>query len=250
MTGPAAGPSIRYAARPRSIVVEARENRFLARVRGVDGGPAFGAHVPNPGRMEELLVPGLTRGYVVPAAAPHRRTAWDLIAVRHGRTLVSTDARVGNRLVAAALVAGILPGLPASPWRPEPRWGEGRFDFAWPATDHVPPRRLIEVKCSNLRVGRTALFPDAPTERGARHARVLAAAQRAGVTCTIIFVVQRNDVDEFRPNGALDPSFADALAEAGAAGVRVWAFTSRVAPGRLSWGRRIPVRLPSSTKRL
>jgi len=177
----------------------ARPNRFLALVRDPNGRTRR-VHVPNPGRMEELLVAGITTGWVVPAA----------------------------------------PG----PWMAEARLGHHRLDFGVRDSRATGWRALLEVKSSNLRVGRTALFPDAPTERGRRHLEVLTRFVGRRRRADVLFAVQRDDVEEFRPNAALDPDFAAALGRAASAGVGLHAFTVRVHPERASLGRRIPVVLP------
>ena len=192
--------------------------------------------------MEELLVPNQTIGFVVPAAHHGRRTRYDLVSVYHGRELVSIDSRIGNRLVGSLLASHGLPELGPAPWISEFGWGAHRLDFASADRRGAIPRALLEVKCSNLRVGRTALFPDAPTARGRAHLDLLARAARRGLPCGVLFVVQRTDVREFRANRALDPEFARSLDRARAAGVRVWAFSARVRFDRVEWGRPLPVK--------
>ncbi len=231
---------VRYPGRARAVRFLARPNRFLARVQG-PRGPPFLAHVPNPGRMEELLVEGETRGFVVPVDAPGRRTLWDLVVVRHGRSLVSVDAGLANRLVGEVLRRRPPAGVARGPWRAEVPYGGHRFDFGLRAGPRSDWSHLLEVKSSNLRVGETALFPDAPTRRGAAHLRTLAAAQRRGLTCRVLFAVQRDDVRRFAPNRALDPELGAAFDEALGAGVRISAHTLRVAPDGVAWGREVPV---------
>ena len=239
------GPvEVRYRAPARPVRLLARENRFRALVEPIGGsGDSFPAHVPNPGRMDELLVPGRTRGWVVEAPRPGRRTGHDLVAVEHGGEVVSIDSRIANRLVRRLLAAGALPGLDGDRYVPERSWGGSRFDFG------VPDGRggleaLLEVKSSNLRSGDWALFPDAPTLRGLRHLRHLTEAARSGISAGVLFAVQRDDVRRFRPHDSLDPKFGRALRDARAAGVRLAAVALEVRPGRVGWGRRLPVRLP------
>lgn len=238
------GPSLTYPRPVLRVRFLRRPNRFLARVRLEPNGPDRLAHVPNPGRMEELLVDGVTSGYAVPARSRVRRTSLELVSVRSGHALVSIDTRASNELVRRALVAGGLPELGPGPWRPEVRWGTSRLDFGVAGAAPGRWRALLEVKSSNLRVGASALFPDAPTARGRRHLRELTRAARQGVRCAVLFLVQRADVGEFRPNAALDPEFALAMEGARRAGVRLVARTVQVEPDRLRLGRRLPVRGP------
>lgn len=201
-----------------------RENRYLA---WVDAGAGVeGAHVPNSGKMAELLAAGRACR-IAPASHPRRKTAWDLTLIEHEGRWVSVDARLPPVLVQEALASGVL-GLPGFPHdlRREVRHGASRFDLAGRAPDGVPC--FIEAKSVNLVAGRTALFPDVPTARGARHCRHLAELAGAGCRGAIVFVVQREDADALAPHREVDPEFAAALAEARAAGVVVAAVRCRV----------------------
>jgi sugar fermentation stimulation protein A len=200
--------------------------------------------------MEELLIPGVTRGYVVPGIGPGRSTRYDLVSVRHGRTLVSIDTRVGNRIVADVLARSPPSGLEGGGWRAEVRFGPHRFDFARVDGSSGRPTELLEVKTSNLRVGRTAMFPDAPTERGTRHLRALAEARRSGIPARVLFAIQRDDVSELAPNRALDPEFALAFDRALDAGVVITAHRLRVEPQGVRWGPAVPVRRSAEPERI
>ena len=94
-----------------------------------------------------------------------------------------------------------------------------------------------------------ALFPDAPTVRGARHVRELAACVRRGGRAAIVFVVQRDDAGAMRPHIGNDPEFAAALGEATRAGVRVLCYGCRVTRRGVALARRIPLRIGLSAAR-
>jgi hypothetical protein len=65
----------------------------------------------------------------------------------------------------------------------------------------------------------TALFPDAPTQRGARHIRELAELAKSGRQAAVIFCVSRPDAEAVSPFRSRDPQFAQAVEEAAQAGV-------------------------------
>ncbi len=102
--------------------------------------------------------------------------------------------------------------------RPEFAYGKSRIDFYMEKGEQ---KYLLEVKGCTLEVGGIGYFPDAPTERGVKHLRELAQAQRAGYRCAVAFVIQMEGITEVRPNVSTQPEFGTALAEAKAAGVRV-----------------------------
>jgi sugar fermentation stimulation protein A len=199
--------------------------------------------------MLELLKPGAT-GWMVPSDDPARLTRGTLVSLRHGRTLVSIDTQLPNRLVRDRLAqpgGGSSLGVPDGSWRAEVRFGASRLDFGIPGASVRQPLALLEVKSANLRVGRSALFPDAPTVRGSRHVRELAAAARAGIRAGVLFVVQRGDVEAVGPHRRMDPEFGDACDTARRAGVTFSAVRLIVTPSGAALGPPVPVRgLPST----
>lgn len=214
-----------------------RRNRYLAEV--VCGASPEGAHVPNSGRMSELLVPGRP-AWVSPAQRPGRKTAWDLVLIEHEGRWVSVDARLPPRLLQEALARdpALLPGFPSVLQREVSRDGS-RFDLSGTAPDGRVC--FVEAKSVNLVEGGRALFPDAPTARGARHCRHLAALAARGCRTAIVFVVQREDAAVLSPHRAADPAFADALAAAAEAGVLLRALRCRVTPEAISPVATVPV---------
>jgi len=93
---------------------------------------------------------------------------------------------------------------------------------------------LIEVKSVTLCKGGVGLFPDAPTDRGARHLRELARAVEEGYRAYAVFIAQREDIRIVKPNRETDPAFADALERAEKAGVRLLGYRCRVTPEEIS----------------
>ena len=80
----------------------------------------------------------------------------------------------------------------------------------------------MEVKGCTLEIDGVGYFPDAPTERGVKHLRELAAACGQGYKCLIAFVIQMEGISEVRPNTETHPEFGAALSRGQkAAGVEV-----------------------------
>ena len=196
------------------------------------------------GRLLELLVPG--RAILIEARdGPKRKTKFQALAARRadGR-LASLDTTLPNRLVGAALAAGALDEFgPIRSWRAEVAYDRSRFDFRLEPAAGAPI--WLEVKSAgDVRPDGLALFPDAPSARGAHHARTLAAiASEARARAAILFVAQ-GDATRVRPRAELDPGFAAALAEARAAGVEVRARSCPIGREGIRWGAPIPVETP------
>ena len=87
---------------------------------------------------------------------------------------------------------------------------------------------LMEVKGCTLFVDGVGDFPDAPTQRGAKHLRELTASIQKGIKAKVAFVIQGEGISEVRPNAATDPDFAKAFEEAEAAGVEIIFYLCRV----------------------
>ncbi len=215
----------------------ARPNRFLAEVK--KGRERSLAHLPDPGRRQERLVPGV-EVRLVKATKPGRRTSYTLIGIRGPAGWVNVDSRLPNLLFEEALASGELDDFRlVRSWRKDVRAGGSVIDFM---LEGEPPC-LVEVKGCNLVVWGTALFPDAPTTRGTRHLRELAEARGRGLRACVVFVVKGPDARELVPNRETDPAFADALEEAVGAGVEALAYLAPWEGREIRLGSRLPVSL-------
>ena len=193
----------------------ARPNRFVAHVQ--IGGNVEICHVKNTGRCRELLVPGCTV-YCQRSDNPSRKTKFDLIAVQKGERLINMDSQAPNKAAGEWLAAGGLGQI--AQLRAEVKQGDSRFDFAFLKDGK---QCFLEVKGVTLEREGVCAFPDAPTERGAKHLRGLTQAAREGYGAYVLFVIQMKDVQYIHPNDATDPEFGKALRQAAAAGVQVMA---------------------------
>jgi sugar fermentation stimulation protein A len=195
----------------------------------------------DPGRLRELLLPE-KRLWLRPASKPERKTRWTAVLVESpdGSGLISLDSTLPNRLIAEALRERAISEL--SEWefvRAEVKMGRSRFDFLLSRGES--DRMVLEVKSVTLVEDGIALFPDAVTERGARHVRELAEiAARPGWEAAVLFVLQRPDAGEIRAARSIDPKFSDALAEAAEAGVKVLGRRCRVLEDRVELGSAVP----------
>lgn len=220
-----------------------RDNRFRVQVKV--GDHVESVHLPNSGRLGELLVPG-HKVWLAPADLdrnPQRRTAYDLALVQFAGRPVSVDARLPGKLVAEALHHGRLTGFEgyATVHREVPL-GESRLDFRLDAGSAQPPC-WIEVKSVTLVQNGIARFPDAPTLRGQRHLRELIGAVKSGDRAAVLFVIQRDDAQCFAPYDEADPGFGQVLRQAAEAGVEVRAWRCRVNRKAIQLLDTIPVML-------
>ena len=198
-----------------------RPNRFIARVEV--GGQIAECHVKNTGRCRELLLPGTTV-YMEDFAGRmgSRRLRYSLICVIKGSRLINMDSQAPNAVIREALQNEkiLLPGMDRlKTIAPEKTYGSSRLDFY--LEDISESCGFAEVKGVPLEANGTAMFPDAPTERGIRHIEELCRAAAQGFNAYIIFVIQMQGIDMFAPNYKTHAAFGDALKKASKAGVHI-----------------------------
>lgn len=190
------------------------QNRFIARCI-VDGREET-VHVKNTGRCKELLTPNATV-YLEKSNNPNRKTLFDLVAVEKGDMLVNMDSQSPNKAAGEWLLSG---GYIKNPTlvKPEAKFGASRIDFY---LENDSEKAFVEVKDVTLENDGVACFPDAPTQRGAKHLNELISAKQQGYKAAVLFVVQMKGCTKFVPNDATDKVFADTLRLAHQQGVDV-----------------------------
>ena len=216
-------------------IFRARPNRFIAHVE-IDGKLET-VHVKNTGRCRELLPAG-AQVWCQRSSNPSRKTAYDLITVRKGSRLINMDSQAPNAAVKEWLQAGGLG--PIGDLKAEVKQGDSRFDFAF-TKDGIPC--FLEVKGVTLEHNGICAFPDAPTQRGAKHLRGLTALARQGYGAYVLFVIQMSDVQYLHPNDDTDPDFGTALREAHDNGVQVLAVDCHVTADSMTIQNFVPVKL-------
>ena len=213
----------------------ARPNRFIAHIE-IDGQKET-VHVKNTGRCRELLPVG-ARVWCQRSDNPARKTKYDLIAVQKGSRLINMDSQAPNLAAKEWLAGGGLGEI--RNLRAETRHGDSRFDFSFIKDGKTC---FLEVKGVTLETDGVCAFPDAPTERGAKHLRGLTEAKQEGFGAYVLFVIQMADVQYLHPNDATDPAFGKALREAAAAGVEVLAVDCEITVEEMKIRKFVPVTL-------
>lgn len=213
----------------------ARPNRFIAHIE-IDGTVQV-CHVKNTGRCRELLPAG-AQVWCQQSGNPNRKTKFDLITVKKGTRLINMDSQAPNTAAAEWLCGGGLGEITGL--RPETRQGDSRFDFSFCKEGR---QCFLEVKGVTLETDGVCAFPDAPTERGAKHLRELTALARQGYGAYVLFVIQMADVAYLHPNDATDPAFGAALREAASAGVQVLAMDCTVTEDSMVIRQPVEIRL-------
>jgi sugar fermentation stimulation protein A len=225
-----------------------RYKRFLADIE-TSSGEKLTIHCPNTGSMFNCMAPG-GRIWFSRSNDPKRKLpgTWEISETPQGRFACVNTGRA-NHLVEEALLAGVITELNGfTAFKREVAYGQenSRVDFR---LDYSSGPAFVEVKSVTLGFddSRIAAFPDAVTQRGARHLRELASLAREGVRAVLLYCVNLTGIDAVRPAEEIDPAYAAALSEAVAAGVQVLAYGVQLTPDEVRIDRRLEVHLAPST---
>jgi len=218
-----------------------RYKRFFADIL-LDSGEQITAHCPNTGAMTGCAEPGFT-AWVSPSDNPKRKLkfTWELAVTPKG-DWISVNTHRANKLVQSALEAHTLPGITdCTEVKREvsPPDFHSRFDFCVTRSDNTP--LYIEVKSVTLAEGNDGFFPDAVTSRGTKHAEELAMLARQGVATALLFCVQHSGIQNVRLAEHIDPKYAQAVRQAAADGVRVFAVGCQISQEKININQSLPV---------
>ena len=225
-----------------------RYKRFLADVE-LPTGEQITVHCPNTGSMKNCVEAG-AKVWLSKSDNPKRKHAytWELIRTARGHT-IGINTGKANKLVEDAVRSSLIPGLDGyADIRREVAYGnEGsRIDLL--LKEGRKPDSYVEVKSVTLLEEPVSqgvgYFPDAVSERGAKHLRELRAMVDNGARGVLFFCVQHTGVQEVRPADHVDPGYGQLLREVVEAGVEVLAWKVRLTSSGFRLWREVPVCLP------
>lgn len=213
-----------------------RPNRFAV-VFEADGNKDK-AHLRDPGRLRELLLPEAHLLLRTAQNPVNRKTKYDVIAVESEGIWVLINSGFHSDLAAELIESGVVPEL--SSYRVKKReytFGKSRIDFLLTSEKDngtegdlnrgkiLQSKMLLEVKGCTLVEDGIGRFPDAPTTRGKRHLEELIKAKKEGMNSVVLFLIPREDAKVFSPNWEMDPDFSLALAQAQQTNVEIIAYS-------------------------
>jgi sugar fermentation stimulation protein A len=212
-----------------------RPNRFIAHIQL--GEEEIISHVPNTGRLRELLVPDV-QVMVSYHPSTTRKTQYELRMVKKGADWISIDSQLPNHLAHEAIAFDHIPQLLGyQDIRREVTYQNSRFDLQLLGEDIC----FIEVKGVTLEKDGWSYFPDAPTDRGRKHIDELIHAVKNGYRAVLLFIVQIEHARGFSPNSLTDPAFSQKVKQAQDMGVEVLAYCCHVSPEEVRIIRQIPI---------
>lgn len=184
-----------------------RPNRFL--VRCLVEGKKVEAFLPNPGRLEAILLPDTPLFLSREQSPSLRKTEYTVWGAEYRGKPVLLHTHFANSVVEWLLQKRMVPGL--EEWDIEKREvavDHSRFDFLLKKKEEL---LFLEVKSTSQFREKMAMFPDSPTLRGKKHVLELAALTEKGYRAAVLFLVHSRTPRFFLPSWHLDPEFAAAL---------------------------------------
>ncbi len=186
-----------------------RPNRFLILCEWK--GQILSDFLPNPGRLQELLLPGSVVHLMREEKSTNRKTRYTAVAVERDNHPIMLHTHRTNEVARYLLERRKIHGLEkAEIVKSEIRVGRSRFDFLLKEGNKDI---LLEVKSCTLVGERIAMFPDAVTERGARHLNELAKMSEEGLRTVVLFIVHWPLAKVFMPDYHTDLNFSQTLLE-------------------------------------
>ena len=181
------------------------------------------AHCPNTGSMKGLLDKG-NEVYLLRNNNPKRKLKYGLEIIKTRKNLVGVNTHMANRIAQHALENNLIKELKNNESiKPEVFFNkETRFDFL---IEKNKQKCFVEVKNVTLfREKNTAEFPDAVTSRGSKHLLTLIDAIKKGYKSYLIFLVQIQNMENFKIAKDIDEEYYKNYLIAKKAGVNFLAY--------------------------
>lgn len=217
-----------------------RYKRFLSDIE-LESGEVICAHVPNTGSMQSCWAPGWSV-FLSHSDNPKRKLKYTLELTHNGESFIAVNTSATNKIVKEALENGDIAEFKKyNSVKAEQKILDSRLDFVVTNEDG---EHYIEVKNVTLKgEDDIALFPDAVTTRGQKHLRDLIKIVEMGHKATMLYIVNRQDVNSFTPAKDIDPVYAKLLKEASENGVQILAYQTTISTAGISISHKLQVNL-------
>ena len=185
------------------------------------------AHCPNTGSMKGLLDEG-NEVFLLKHNDPKRKLKYGLEIIKAKNNLVGVNTHMANKIVNHGLSNNLIKELmDYDKIRPEVFFNkETRFDFL---IEKKKQKTFVEVKNVTLfRDKKTAEFPDAITSRGSKHLLTLIDAIKKGYKTYLIFLIQIQNMENFKIARDIDIEYYKNYLFAKKAGVNFLAYRCKI----------------------
>ena len=184
-------------------------------------------HCPNSGSMMGLLNKN-NKAWVSKADNPDRKLKYTLEIINDGSSNVGVNTHLANRIVEEAIEQKkIREIIHFQKFQREVKFGyNSRFDFE---ISNIGKKAFLEVKnVTLLRQKNIAEFPDAVTSRGLKHLKELENAVGKGYESYLLYLVQREDCNQFQIAKDIDPLYYQGFIQAKKNGVKFISYSCKI----------------------
>ena len=198
------------------------------------------AHCPNTGSMKGLLEEG-NEVYLLKNDNPKRKLKYGLEIIKTRKNLVGVNTHMANKIVNHGLSNNLIKELKNNDIiKPEVFFNkETRFDFLIKKNKQ---KSFVEVKNVTLfREEKTAEFPDAVTSRGSKHLLTLIDAIKKGYKSYLLFLVQIQNMDNFKIAKDIDPEYYKNYLLAKKAGVNFLAYRCDISSKKIFIDKKLKI---------
>ena len=198
------------------------------------------AHCANTGSMKGLLEEG-NDVYLTPNNDPKRKLKFGLEIIKTRKNLVGVNTHLANRIAEHGLNNNLVKELKNNDLiKPEVFFNkETRFDFL---IEKNKQKSFVEVKNVTLfRNENTAEFPDAITARGSKHLLTLIDAIKKGYKTYLLFLVQIQNMENFKIAKDIDPEYYENYLLAKKAGVNFLAYRCNISSKKIFIDKKLKI---------
>ena len=200
------------------------------------------AHCPNTGSMMGLLSAN-NKVWLSKSENPERKLKYTLQIIENKKSMVGVNTHLTNKIVLEALEENSIKELKnLDNIKSEVKFGKNtRFDFLLSKNN-----KKIFVEVKNVTLSRkkgVAEFPDAVTARGLKHINELINASKGGFETYILFLIQRNDCNQFKIAQDIDPDYYKLLTEAAKKKLNIICYDCKFSPKGIKLNKNIKFKL-------
>jgi len=179
--------------------------------------------------------------YVLPNNDPKRKLKYGLEIIKTRKNLVGVNTHMANRIAQHALENNLIKELKNNDSiKPEVFFNkETRFDFL---VEKDSQKIFVEVKNVTLfRDHKTAEFPDAVTSRGSKHLLTLIDAIKKGYKSYLLFLVQIQNMENFKIAKDIDAEYYKNYILAKKAGVNFLAYRCNISSKKIFIDKKLKI---------
>ena len=198
------------------------------------------AHCPNTGSMKGLLDEG-NEVYLLKNNDPKRKLKYGLEIIKAHKNLVGVNTHLANKIVKHGITNNLISELKNSKSIKQEVFfnKETRFDFL---VERNKEKIFVEVKNVTLfRDNNTAEFPDAITSRGSKHLLALIDAIKKGYKSYLIYLVQIQNMENFKIAKDIDVEYNKNYLIAKKAGVNFLAYRCNISSKKIFIDKKLKI---------